>query len=109
MTLSTATHTIPATPITGLVTGVGYQQHTAGHIDVPHIADHTAHYGVGGRDWDTGSGGSDVTTPTRLSPQVSNNLSSGARSFGTTSEEGGLILLSYPERCHNHCFKFYCF
>ena len=51
-TLSTAnhTHTIPATPMPGLATCAGYQQHTAGLSDVPHIAGHTAHHGVGGRD-----------------------------------------------------------
>ena len=94
-TLSTAshTHTMPTTPMPGLVTGVGYQQHTAGHSDVPHTAGHTAHHSVGGRDWDTGSGGSDVTTPTGLSFHLSNHLSSDARSVGTTSEEGGLMLL----------------
>ena len=55
-------------------------------------ADHTAHYGAGGREWDTGDGGSDVTALPGLSPNVSNYLSNGAHSVCTTSEEGGLIL-----------------
>ena len=80
------------TPMPGLVTCVGYQQHTAGHSDVPHTADYTAHHSVEGRDWDMGSVGSDVTAPTGLSSYVS-NLSSGANSVSTTSEEGGLMLV----------------
>ena len=76
----------------GQVNSVGHQQHTAGHSHVPHTADHTAHYGAGGREWDTGDGGSDVTALPGLSPNVSNYLSNGAHSVCTTSEEGGLIL-----------------
>jgi hypothetical protein len=94
-TLSTAshTHTIPATPLPGLVTCVGYQQHTAGHSDVPLTVDHTAPHSVWGRVWSLGSGGSDVTAATGLPSHVSNYLSSDARSFSSTSEEGGLMLV----------------
>ena len=48
MEMSSHTHTIPTKPMPGLVTCVGYQQHTAGHSDVPLTEDHTAHHGVGG-------------------------------------------------------------
>ena len=41
----------PATPMPGLVTCVGYQQHTAGHSDVPLTVDHTAPHSVWGRVW----------------------------------------------------------
>jgi hypothetical protein len=72
---------------------VGYQQHTAGHSDVPLTEDHTAHHSVGGRDWGLGGGGSYVTAATRLLSNVSNHLSCGAHSFSTTSEEGVLKLV----------------
>ena len=93
-TLCTATYmrTTCTAHTPGLVNSVGHQQHTAGHSHVPHTADHTAHYGAGGREWDTGDGGSDVTALPGLSPNVSNYLSNGAHSVCTTSEEGGLIL-----------------
>ena len=67
-TLTTATHNhvTHTTPMPGLVTCVGYNQHTAGHSNVPHTVFPTAHHGAGVRDWDTGGAGSDVTEPTRL-------------------------------------------
>ena len=80
----------PTTP--GLDTCPGYQ-HTAGHSHVPHTAGHPAHHGAGVRDRGTGSGGSDLTAPTRLSFHKSNLLSSGALSVSTTSEEDGLMLV----------------
>ena len=84
-----ATHTqiTPTTDVPGLVTCTGYQQH-APHTTVP-----TAHYGAGGRDWDTGGGGSGVTAPTGLSSTVPIYLSSAAHSVRTTLEKGGLMVV----------------
>ena len=94
-TLSTAslTHTKQSTPMPGLATCEGYQQHTTGNIYLPHIMDHTAHHGVGEREWGTGSGGSDVTSAVGLSSHVSYDLSHVAHSVSSTSEEGGLMLV----------------
>ena len=91
-TLSTAshTHTLPATPMPGLVTCGSNQQHTAGHSHVPHTTGHTAHHDAVGRDWDTGGGGSGVTT-TGLSP-MSIHLTGCASSVSRTSEGDVLIL-----------------
>ena len=88
-TLSTATHTQTTcrTHVPGLVTCAGYQQHA------PHTAVPTAHHGAGGRDWDTGAGGSDVTRPTGFSSNVPVYLSSAAHSVRTTLEKGGLMVV----------------
>ena len=50
-TLSTAshTHTLPNTPMPGLITCAGHQQQTAGYGHVPHTASHAAHHGAGER------------------------------------------------------------
>ena len=64
--------------------------------EVPHIADHTAHHGAGGRDSHTGSGGLDLIAPTRLSlhnMSLSSHLSDCAPSLSTPLEEGGLMLV----------------
>ena len=87
--LSTASpvHTLQTTPMSGLATCVGYQQPTAGHVP------HTAHHGAGGRDWDTGGGGTVVTTPSGLCSQsMSSHLSDCTSSVNTTLEKGGLML-----------------
>ena len=55
----------------GLVTCEDYQQCTAGHSDVPHTAEYTAHHGARGGDWDMGTGGSDVMAPTGLLSHLS--------------------------------------
>ena len=88
-TLSTATHTqtTHSTHVPGLVTRVGYQHH------VPHTADPTAHHGAGGRDWDTGDGGRDVTALTGLSSNVPIYLSSSAHSVSTNLQKSGLMVV----------------
>ena len=93
-TLSTAshTHTLPNTPMPGLITCAGHQQQTAGYGHVPHTASHAAHHGAGGAMGAGCGGGSDLSTLTRLSLYLSNHLSSDAPSVRTTSEEDGLIL-----------------
>ena len=80
----------------GLVTCGEYHQHTAGlagHSHEPHTAGHTAHHSAGGGDWDTGGGGTVVTTPSGLCSQsMSSHLSDCTSSVNTTLEKGGLML-----------------
>ena len=85
-TLSTdVMHTTRTTPMPGLVTCVGCQQHTAGQSEVPHTADHAAHHSVGDGERKTAvGGGSDVIAPTGSLPNVSYALSSGAHSISIT-------------------------
>ena len=66
-TQSTANHphTLPTTPMPGLVTSTVQQQCTSEHSHGPLTLVHSAHHGARGRDWGGGSGGSHLAAPTR--------------------------------------------